>query len=326
MDLSRGFFGILLLTLALNVFAQQTIGEECYRCEAWEYEARVEALGVEVLPMGRVYLIDRYHNRLKKYFISSEPTPSGVDGRALELDKNDKGLPAKITDSFVVSDEEVIDHFRVVRRSFLIDFWETQPSADELALFENFDDLAEELLNIHEPRGRASTINNVEIVLPRGAVDGVSSAHDVIGDQSLARTVGLWVINNRTDVIFWKQVLEDITGRFGIRYIASYEFNVKIVFPDGSFGFWDVDKITNSFDALFKTFTDSDMNPIPLTKSDLTSRIFRFGNGRESLNAQNMARRVIFLGGGVGEGPTGTGSCRLSCDSNNHCTFTCKLK
>jgi len=149
------FFSLIFLGVDIN--AQETLGEECYRCESWQYAARVEALGLEVLPLGRVYLLDRYHDRLKKYLVSSEPAPDGESVGDLPQIKKHKELPEMIADQFNIEEGEVLAHFRVERCSLLIDFWELQPNADEIVLFENFNTLAEDILNIHDPKDHGAS-------------------------------------------------------------------------------------------------------------------------------------------------------------------------
>jgi hypothetical protein len=164
MGLSRYYSVLLLLALVvwnLNVAAQETLGEECYRCDFKQYRARAEALGLEVLPLGRVYLIDRYHDRLKKYLLSSEPSSEGVNSKAVTMNTH-KALPSTLSDDWAVTSDEVIDYFSVERGSLRIDFWELRPSADEMKLFENFDTLAEDILNIHDPALHAAKSTGAE--------------------------------------------------------------------------------------------------------------------------------------------------------------------
>lgn len=66
-------------------------------------------------------------------------------------------------DDWAVTSDEVIDYFYVERGSLRIDFWELRPNADEMKLFENFDTLAEDILNIQDPALHAAKGTGAEV-------------------------------------------------------------------------------------------------------------------------------------------------------------------
>ncbi len=319
---------LFLLSVVLVPFgyAEQAVasgvsGDECYQCDQWQYEAKAEQLAFDVVPSGKVYVLDRFNNVLKKYLVTSEPQPN-ADPQAQSKNKAlDQMLVAE-----GITEKDIIDHIVIERRSFLIDLWDIPPSSEEIELFNNFDYLAEKILGIGDP-GNSSGVNaTVDVDIPLGAIPDVGSAHDVIGNFALGLQVGSWVIANHTNAIFWREVAKQVSSLFAIRYIAQYKYNVRVHFPDGSLGIWDVNEVTQFFEPLFDTFFDSELNSIPNTLNDISGRTFRFDGGAgENPNIGKMAGRIELIGGSItGDTSGGCSVTTFTCGPDS-CRVTCRM-
>jgi hypothetical protein len=153
---------------------------------------------------------------------------------------------------------------------------------------------------------------------------GPGSAYDYIGCTACETNLGLFVINNETWSLMWRETLNQATEVFNIdtgKIDFSFDYKVVVTFPDGTTV--TLEMVNEQLRAIQDSYEDSDHNSIPHNSGDLDGT-YLFGEGESGSNFENFIDRleswnINYLSNGL----QGAMSCSFSCQGQV-CTLECK--
>lgn len=296
----KKILAILLFFTSQVCLANFTDGVECNNCTSTQYKNSAKDK-YRYNQTGTVYVFDFGYGILKKYRVIHEViSTKSVESKLEYL--------LKIGMSKKTANQIYLDSLKVPssKNFIILAAIEEQPTNDEVYSFNEIDGLI---------RQAESGIGDFDIDVP-------GSAYDYIGCPSCETDLGLWLINNHTYSVWWRESLAQFTETFDINAINfSFEYTITVTFSDGSTV--TIVMQNNQLSVVDGSYYDSDNNEIPRVRSDLdgTNYVFVNGNGANINNFLDRARSFgipIVSGGG-----SGGRSCSFECDTSGDCTITC---